>query len=155
MSKEEDMDVWEEDAKARLSGIEEIAEKTDSAATKQLRKQISELIRAKAKPEQNSESKLPGERIIEVLGDFLGRLIEVTPDNEYTKILKENNTKIKAEKELQKTRLSYDLPAIFKAISTMKAIKLYQVAEDLYQGKTIEEIRNTYTPILRGIWINR
>ena len=114
MSEEQNTDLWEEEATARLSEIEEIAEQTDSEATKQLRQQVSKLIRAKDKPEQNSESKLPEERIIDVLGDLLDRVIEAAPDNEYTKIPKEEKAKIKAKKNFRKPDYHMIFPPSWK-----------------------------------------
>jgi hypothetical protein len=149
MSKEENTDIWEEEAKARLSGINDIAKKADSVATRQLRQQVSKLVRAKAEPEHNPVSELPGKLIDRLVKESLR-----SSDNEFLRGVGEEYSKIRAKTELQETQQKNDAEALLEVVSKMNAKQLYQIAEDLYQGKAIAEIRNKYTPILRGTWIN-
>ena len=140
MSNKEIEQVWEQDAKTRLSRIKRIAEQADSMAEKQLRQQVTKLIKAKAEPEHDPVSELPGT----VIKNFWEGCLEGAPDNEFTRRVKEEYSKIKAKSALQENRLVYDTDDLLKAVSTMKAVQLYQIAKDLYAGKTIEEIRNQY-----------
>jgi len=131
ISREEIEQAWVEDAKTRLSRINETARKADLVATIQLRQLISRLIVAKAEPEQHP------------IGEAFNKS-KKAPDSEFRRIIKEKDKEITAETELEETQLKNDTHAILETILAMKASQLYKVAKDLKSGKTIAEIKNLH-----------
>lgn len=82
--------------------------------------------------------------MIELLGSFWEGILKGAQDNESMNIIRAEDSKIRAKTELQESQLKNDTYAIVEAVSAMKASQLYKVAEDLYRGKAIAEIRNLH-----------